>query len=197
MSPAAQQIAAAIGGWLAETAGAQVVPPAPLVGSPAPLVVSPTPLVPLVVAIDGHGAAGKTTIAAELAVALGAKVVHTDDYFYEAAEGGDPRPMAQYYAWELLREEALEPAIRSSREAAGSGGGASAVILVEGVSSAAPALADLISRAVFVQTPEPVRLARLHERISDEEWDEEWLYAERLYFASRPPDTFDLVVAGV
>jgi len=28
------------------------------------------------------------------------------------------------------------------------------------------------------------------------EWDEEWLYAERLYFASRPPDSFDLVVPG-
>jgi uridine kinase len=145
----------------------------------------------LVVAIDGHGGAGKTTIAGEVGAALEALVVHTDDYFHPSVDGGDPRPMAQYYAWQALREDALEPAIGRLRvEQPGR------VVLVEGVSSAAPALADLISRAVFVQTPEPVRLARLHGRIRDEEWDEEWLYAERLYFASRPPDSFDLVVAG-
>jgi uridine kinase len=149
---------------------------------------------PLVVAIDGHGAAGKTTIAAELAAARAVTLLHTDDYFLEAREGGDPRPMAQYYAWQLLRDEALEPAIAQLLEC--SGEGSAGVILIEGVSSAAPALADLVTRTVFVQTPEPLRLARLHGRISDEEWDEEWLYAERLYFSSRPPDSFDLVVSG-
>jgi uridine kinase len=149
----------------------------------------------LVVAIDGHGAAGKTTIAGAVSIALGAELVHTDDYFYEAREHGDPRPMARYYAWDALREEALEPVLARLRDAPASASGAR-VIVVEGVSSASPALADLVARAVFVSTPEPLRLERLHERISDEEWDEEWLYAERLYFASRPPDSFDLVVSG-
>jgi uridine kinase len=170
VSDAATQILAAIDGWRSEQ----------------------TEL--LVVALDGHGAAGKTTIAAEIAAVLEVVVLHTDDYFYEAREGGDPRPMAQYYAWQLLRDEALEPAIAQLLER--SGGGSAAVILIEGVSAAAPALADLVDRTVFVQTPEPLRLERLHGRISDEEWDEEWLYAERLYFASRPPDSFDLVVSG-
>ena len=150
---------------------------------------------PLVVAIDGHGAAGKTTIATEVAAALEALVVHTDDFFHEAQDGGDPRPMAQYYSWQALREELLEPAIRALSDAHVFGGGAP-VILVEGVSSASPALADLIDRTVFVSTPERLRLERLHGRISDEEWDEEWLYTERLYFASRPPDSFDLIVPG-
>ena len=95
-------------------------------------------------------------------------------------------PMARYYHWEPLRRECLEPTI-----AVGLG-----LILVEGVSSAAPALADLIDRAVFVDTPEPIRLERLHDRITDEEWDEDWLAAERVYFASRPPESFDLIVAG-
>ena len=171
MTDAARQILAAIGTWQAQQTG------------------------PLVVAIDGHGAAGKTTIAGEVGAALEALVVHTDDYFLEAQDGGDPRPMARYYAWEALREDALEPVIGWLRDNPENWSGAH-VILLEGVSSAAPALADLVSRAVFVQTPEPLRLERLHGRITAEEWDEEWLYAERLYFASRPPDSFDLIVSG-
>lgn len=172
MTAAAEQIIAAIETWRAEEGR------------------------PLVVAIDGHGAAGKTTIAAEVAFKLEALVLHTDDCFHEAEDGAEPRPMARYYAWQALRDEALAPAILWLREQPTTWTGA-LVILVEGVSSAAPALADLIDRTVFVQTPEPVRVQRLHGRISDEEWDEEWLYAERLYFASRPPDSFDLVVSGV
>ena len=171
MTSAAEHIAATIDGWRAEV--------------PAPLVV----------AIDGHGAAGKTTIAGEVSIALGAIVIHTDEYFHEARDTGDPRPMARYYSWRALREDALEPAVGWLR-ADPEGWGGAGLILVEGVSSAAPALADLVNRAVFVSTPEPLRLERLHGRVSDEEWDEEWLYAERLYFASRPPDSFDLVVSG-
>lgn len=171
MSSAAEQILAAIEVWRAQEGR------------------------PLVVALDGHGAAGKTTIASEVGVRLDALVLHTDDYFHPAHEGADPRPMGQYYAWQALREDALRPAIQRLRRQPTDWTGA-LVILVEGVSSAAPALTDLIDRTVFVQTPEPLRLERLHARVSDEEWDEEWLYAERLYFASRPPDTFDLVVAG-
>ena len=187
MSDAADQIAAAIARWQAEAAGV------------------------LVVAIDGHGAAGKTTIAAAVASTISATVLHTDDYFYEAREGADRRPMAQYYALDVLREEALESAIARARDelaitrtrdelALPSGAqpdlSGARLILVEGVSSASPALAGLVDRTVFVSTPEPLRLERLHQRISDDEWDEEWLYAERLYFASRPPDSFDLVVSG-
>ncbi len=142
---------------------------------------------PLVIAIDGYGASGKTTIASELELALDAAIVHTDHYYEDHGRfGAEPHPMAQYYHWEALRRECLESTIED---------GAS-LILVEGVSSAAPALADLIDRTVFVETPESVRLERLHQRVTDEEWDEDWLQAERVYFASRPPESFDLVVAG-
>ena len=171
MTPASELIAAAIDRWLGEVAA------------------------PLVVAIDGHGAAGKTTIAGELTLARDASLIHMDEYFQEMWDTGDPHPMSRYYAWHALRAEALEPTIRWLRETGGIGQGPPLVI-VEGVSSASPALADLIDRAVFVQTPEEVRLERLHDRISDEEWDEDWLAAERAYFAGRPPESFDLVVPG-
>jgi uridine kinase len=141
---------------------------------------------PLVVAIDGHGAAGKTSLATEAAGLLGAVLLHTDDYFRRAPATGDTRPMARYYDWARLRDEALEPALRGSAQR----------IVVEGVSAASPALADLVTHTVFVATPEPIRLERLHGRITPEEWDTEWLEAERGYFLSRPPDSFDLIVSG-
>jgi uridine kinase len=141
---------------------------------------------PIVVAVDGHGAAGKTTLATEAAAAVGAVLLHTDDFLHEAAETDDERPMARYYDWQRLRVEALEPALASSAR----------VILVEGVSSATPALEDLVTHTVLVETAEAVRLERLRGRIAPEEWDDAWLAAERLYFASRPPESFDLVVSG-
>lgn len=140
----------------------------------------------LVVAIDGYGASGKTTIAFEVARELGAATVHMDHYYEDRARADGPHPMAQYYHWEALRRECLEPTIAQGAP----------LILVEGVSSAAPTLADLIDRTVFVETPEPIRLERLHGRISDAEWDEDWLRAERMYFATRPPESFDLIVRG-
>jgi len=72
-----------------------------------------------VVAIDGPGGSGKTTIAAAVAAATGAALVHTDDFFMDppcrAAASNTPfqerppRPLAGYYDWRRLRAEALEP----------------------------------------------------------------------------------------
>ena len=139
------------------------------------------------VAIDGHGAAGKTTIAGEVTGVLAAELIATDSRLRNPpAPSSDRRGLAAYYDWEALRRVSLAPALASGTP----------LIIVEGVSAASPALADLVTHAVLVVTPEPVRLARLRERISPEEWDETWLAAERDYFASRPPGCFDLVVPG-
>ncbi len=143
----------------------------------------------VVVAIDGRGGSGKTTLAGQATAALGAAVVHTDDYFRDAGQDGpDPRPMARYYDWERMRGEAILPAL------AGAGAGP---LLIEGVSSASAALSDLVTHSVLVVTPEPVRLERLHARVSDAEWDEEWLAEERVYFGGLPASSFDLLVVGV
>jgi uridine kinase len=169
----------------------------------------------LVLAIDGHGAAGKSTIAGAVARATGAALVHTDDFFRSSAVR--PRPaasgapaMTSYYDWRRLRAQALEP-LRARRAATfrrfdwerGRGlDGTVAVepsdlVLVEGVFSAAPELSDLVDRSVFVQTPEPERLRRLRRLVAPEEWDEDWLAAEQAYFGlARPPSSFDLVVSG-
>jgi uridine kinase len=166
----------------------------------------------LVLAIDGHGGSGKSTVAAAVAAATGAAIVHTDDFFRsgDASQAGQ-RPLESYYDWRRLRAQALEP-LRARRGASfrrfdwdrGSGlDGVVSVdpaelIVVEGVFSASPELADQVDRAVLVDTPEPERLRRLRGRVAPEEWDDEWLRAEQAYFRLiRPPSSFDLIVPGI
>ena len=116
--------------------------------------------------------------------------------------------LADYYDYGRLRAEGLEP-LREGRPAvfaawdwhAGRPGDPLRVdparlVLLDGVSSGSPLLADLVDLAVFVETPEGVRLERLHARLSDDEWDERWLEAERRYFETRPASSFDLIVPG-
>jgi uridine kinase len=192
-------------------------------GAPGPGVV--------IFAIDGHGAAGKSTIAEAVATATGAALVHTDDFFQTppSRPGSPPPPgppfrpglplrpgpparpaLADYYDWRRLRAQALEP-LRARLGAAfrrfdwerGSGLDGtvtmepSDLVLVEGVYSASPELHDLVDRSVFVDTPEQERLRRLRGRVKPEEWDDQWLLAERAYFdVIRPPSSFDLIVSG-
>jgi uridine kinase len=164
----------------------------------------------LLVAIDGHGAAGKSSIAAELAVQAGAALVHTDDFFRPAGSPGiDGVPMSRYYDWERLRREALEPLLggrtanfrafdwESDSFLPGSVSvEPAAVVVLEGVSASAEALAPLVARKVLVVTPEAQRLQRLRERLTDDVWDADWLAEERAYFGAHPADAFDLVVSG-
>jgi uridine kinase len=169
----------------------------------------------LVVAIDGHGTAGKTTVSSLVADAVGAGLVHTDDFFGQlpAPAAGQPpgrRPLSQYYDWRRLRTQALEP-LRAGRRAAfrrfdwSRGGGLdrvvwvapASVILLEGVFSASPELSDLVDRSVFVDTPERDRLRRLHAQVAPEDWDADWLTAQESYFRLiRPTTSFDLIVSG-
>ena len=91
-----------------------------------------------------------------------------------------------------LRREAIEP-LRAGREAffrvfdwergalssRKTHVSPSDLVVVEGVYSAAPVLADLVDRAIYVDTPEEERLARLAGRVAPGEWDGDWLAAER------------------
>jgi uridine kinase len=181
-----------------------------------------------VVAIDGYGASGKTTIAGSLCARIVFSLVHADDFFKPARQRpADParnesshapsppvgergRDLADYYDVARLRSEALEP-LRAGHEALfqrfdWDSGALSSVetrvaphelVVLEGVYSAAPELADLVDKAIYVDTPEPERLRRLAELVAPEEWDSGWLRAEKDYFdTTRPADSFDLVISG-
>src|SRR5208282_4979062 len=77
-----------------------------------------------IVAIDGYGASGKSTIADLLCPRTGASLVRTDDFFLPAARHPDAggtaaesgRLITSFYDLRRLRAEALEP-LRAGREA--------------------------------------------------------------------------------
>lgn len=145
--------------------------------------------VTMTVALDGPGASGKSTIAAAAAGMTGAALVRTDDFF-RWPEGTGPHPMERYYDWRRIAQ-AL------ARARAGALAGGAGTVILEGVFSSAPQLSSLVDRTVLVDTPEHERIQRLRGRLTQEEWSEDWLAAERRYFTEvRPPASFGLVVSG-
>ena len=94
-----------------------------------------------IVAVDGQGAAGKTTFSGRLAAALGgAAVVHTDDVF---ARVGHPW-------WPTLEADVLAPLAASGP----------AVLLIEGISSSRRAITGRLAYGIWLQVPTGPRMAR-------------------------------------
>ena len=94
-----------------------------------------------IVAVDGRGAAGKTTFAARLAAALGgAPVVPTDDV---VARTGHPW-------WPALEAEVLAPLTAGGPD----------VLVLEGVSSSRRAITDRLAYGIWLDVPTGPRLAR-------------------------------------
>lgn len=161
-----------------------------------------------VVAVDGHGAAGKSTLAHRLAERCNLSLVHTDDFFRSGRRAPAPSALEGYYELDRLADEALAP-LREGAPAVFVGydlaTGATAdcrvepnrIVLLEGVCSSAPRLAGLVTRCVLVETPRRERLERLARLVAPEDWDDEWLAAEDAYFGRvRPATLFDLVLSG-
>lgn len=128
-----------------------------------------------IVAVDGRGAAGKTTFAGRLAAALGAvTVVHTDDV---AGRVGHPW-------WPTLEREVLAD-LRPG------------VLLIEGVSSSRLAIADRLTLAIWLQAPEEVRRPRGIARDGPDAGWERYAAEEDEFFGADPAaDRADLVVDG-
>ncbi len=154
---------------------------------------------PVLVAIDGHSAAGKSTLTRTLQEKLEAQIVAGDDFYQVMdetkrfsldAEAG----YKYYFDWERLAAEVLEPlsAQQTARYRAydwttGALGDPKEVtphgtILVEGVYSARPELRRHYDACLLVETPQQVREARQKRRAdASEAWLERWDAAERYY----------------
>ncbi|HEY6743915.1 MAG TPA: hypothetical protein VI110_16265 [Lapillicoccus sp.] len=165
---------------------------------------------PLVVAVDGRGAGGKSTVADRLAeVVGGAVVVHTDDVAWHHG----------FFDWDgLLLEGILGPLSRGDdvafrppawvergREGEIAVPALAAVLLVEGVGSSREALTPWLDAAVWVQSDADEAYRRGIERDVAAGrnraealafWDE-WMAQEVPFLAAdRPWERADLVVCS-
>jgi uridine kinase len=171
---------------------------------------------PLLIAVDGHSATGKSTFAKRLARALPqSTLVHTDDFYrvmdeaerfaLEAKGGYD-----WYYNWQRLRSEILEPLSKGHkhvyrpydwrRNTLGEWQRLepSRVVIVEGCYAARPELKDYYGLIILVETSEQLRSKRQAKRAdASVDWLERWAAAECYYFRYHQPQQYaHLLVNG-
>ncbi len=168
------------------------------------------------IAIDGHSAAGKSSLAGAIAAQWPtATIIHTDDFYRPLdptyrngldAAGG----FAEYYDWQRLAAEVLEP-LRQSATARYEAydwasnsfhgeveAGPSGLIVVEGCYSARPELRRFYDACIVVQTQSTRRAQRRSSRDDRQVWVDRWDAAERYYFERYPAaDYADVIVEGV
>src|SRR3569833_4290140 len=124
------------------------------------------PLTTRIVAVDGRGGAGKSTLAERLARGLGASVVHTDDF----ESWDDPLDW-----WPALLEQVLMPLSegRAATFVPNSWGGPAkervtiepgGVVIVEGVTASREAFRPYLVFSIWVETPRELCLQRGLER---------------------------------
>jgi uridine kinase len=154
-----------------------------------------------IVAVDGPGGAGKSSLADRLAQELGAQVIRTDDF----ASWENPVDW-----WPQLLEHALEPlaAGRTARYQPASWGGEerepiviepTGIVILEGVTASREAFRQYLAYSIWIETPREVRLRRGLERDgadAEPQWDE-WMEGEDRYIErERPAEHADVVLRG-
>jgi uridine kinase len=172
---------------------------------------------PVLVAIDGGSGAGKSTFALKVGLETGANVIDGDDFYaggtaaawdalspaekaghcidwrrqrpvLEALARGEPASWRPY-DWEADDGRLLEQAVFYEP---------APVIILEGVYSARPELADLFDLLVLYDAPDEVSRQRIDDRDGEDnrtEWNQRWEEAETWYFTRvMPPAAFDLVL---
>jgi uridine kinase len=154
-----------------------------------------------VIAIDGPGGAGKSTLAAWLAGELGGAVIHTDDF----ASWDNPVDW-----WPELIERALAPlaagqpahyqsTIWAGEERAPVAIEPGGTVVLEGVTASRSAFRRYLAFSIWIETDRAVRLQRGIDRDGEDarrQW-ERWMEEEDRYVeAERPIDHVDVVLRG-
>lgn len=158
-----------------------------------------------VVAVDGHGGAGKSTLALELSEMLGAEMIHTDDF------ASPENPLAW---WPRLVEEALEPISRGVpsisyvRRSWGPEHApepvrdqpATPVMILEGVTAARREFRSYLAYVIWVDVSKDVCIARGVDRDGEamrDQWESWWREEEVYIREHRPLEFADTVISGV
>jgi uridine kinase len=169
-----------------------------------------------IIAIDGPGGSGKTTLASTAAELIdGSTLVRGDDFYrpmpeWEREELDPQQGYQRYFDWQRLRDQVLAP-LRAGRTArhqsydwvtgdlaewheVGPGG----TVIVEGVYTARPELIPYFHFTVYVDTPREICLRRLRARGEhSEEWISRWRASEDFYLQTTWPQTrVQLLVRG-
>ena len=162
---------------------------------------APTGVKTRIVAVDGPGGAGKTSLAEWLAAQLDAPVVHTDDF----ASWENPVEW-----WPELIAHALEPlaAGEPARYRPTSWGAEqreplviepAEFVILEGVTASREAFRPYLAYSIWIDTPRGLRLKRGLDRDGAEALDEweKWIAGEDRYVArERPAERADCVLRG-
>ena len=156
---------------------------------------------PLVIALDGRSASGKSTLAQDMAEIVGAGVIHMDDFFLPgelrtperlAAPGGNVH-YERFLADVLPHLTRMEPfayprfdcgkmAICGERQVP-----AAALHIVEGAYACHPALGDYMTLRVFSDIAPEAQQRRILARNGKEGWEKfrtRWIPLEEAYFAA-------------
>ena len=163
----------------------------------------PDGMVTRIVAIDGLGGSGKSSLAVQVSRALGRVViVHTDDF----ATWDNPIDW-----WPDLLERVLIPLSRNevarferSRWGREADGELVVVeptefLVLEGVTASREAFAPYVTYSIWVDAPAPLRLQRGLDRDGPnalEQWQAWMTQEERYRLRERPDERADLVIRG-
>lgn len=165
---------------------------------------APGKMLSKVIAIDGPGGAGKSTLAAKISMALGdAPIIHTDDF----ASWENPLNW-----WPRLIEQVLEPLSANwparyqrydwitKQLAEWHDVQPVQFIVLEGVSASREAFRPYLAFSIWVDTPRDERLRRGLERDGEDArglW-EQWMAEEDRYVEREDPvKNADVVVSGL
>lgn len=169
---------------------------------------------PPLVAIDGLPVSGKSTLAERLCSELGLECIYLDDFVLPEAQW--PSRTRPAFPFEYIRYDAFLGAIRAL---AATGvcqyhpfdwatGTVAAVarevkvhgpVVIEGVSTLNPALADLYGLKIFVESDSASTLQAALDRgvgAWEREWREVFMPSVALYMKTDPGHRADLLVAG-
>jgi uridine kinase len=162
---------------------------------------APAGMTTRVVAVDGPGGAGKSTLAAWLAQELDAQIVHTDEF------AGWENPVDW---WPALIEQVLVPlaAGRPARYTPTSWGGPEKeavmvepadFVVLEGVTASREAFRPYLTYSIWIETPRELRLRRGLDRDGEDaraDWDR-WMAEEDAYVErEQPAKHVDCVLPG-